>query len=175
MLTALMTCGLAVQGWAAEREDLAIFNDVSQQIQRYAYFTIFDTVSADVDGGAVVLTGKVTSPFKATEIAKRAAKVDGVRSVTNRIETLPVSSFDDELRLRIARAIYNHPALTIYGHGLNPSIHVIVERGRVTLDGVVNNDADRVVAGMAARGFQTFKVTNDLKTREEAKRDLERL
>ncbi len=174
-LSALLMLGLSGTAMAAEREDLAIFHDVSKQVQRYVYFTMFDTVSADVDNGIVVLTGKVTMPYKATDIARQVAKVDGVRQVHNRIETLPVSQFDDNLRLSIARALYSHPALHQYGLGVNPSIHVIVERGRVTLDGVVNNDSDRSIAHQITRSFGAFETKNELKTSAEMKVELEKL
>src|SRR5688572_23319122 len=111
VLSTLLMLALGADAWAAQREDLQVFNDVARSVQRYPYFTIFDTVSADVDNGVVVLTGKVTLGYKAKEIAKRVAKLDGVREVQNKIEVLPVSSFDDELRLRIARAVYAHPTL----------------------------------------------------------------
>jgi hyperosmotically inducible periplasmic protein len=176
IFTALLTLGLAGSAFAADRTDLQVFNDVAKQVNRYAYFTIFDSVHADVDDGVVVLTGKVTMPYKASEIEKRVAKVSGVTLVRNKIEVLPVSQFDNDLRQRIARALYANPALQMYGLGPNPSIHVIVERGHVTLDGVVNNDADRTIAMMVARQFGSFgEVRNNLKTNEEAKNDLEKL
>ena len=175
LLSTLLMVSLGAGASAAQREDLQVFNDVARQVQRYPYFTIFDSVHADVDDGRVVLTGKVTLGYKANEIAKRIAKVDGVRRVDNKIEVLPASTFDDDLRIRIARAVYAHPALHMYGLGPNHSIHVIVERGRVTLEGVVNNDADRIIANSIARSFSSFGVTNDLKTDDEMAQELERL
>lgn len=175
LVTGLLALGLGSPALAADRNNLQIFNDVSKQVTRYTYFTIFDTVHANVKDGVVTLTGKVTLPYKSTDIAKRVAKVEGVTQVQNRIEVLPVSQFDSDLRLRIARALYAHPSLAQYGLGPNPSIHVIVEHGRVTLDGVVNNDSDRSIARMVARQFMTFGVTDALKTNEEVKNELERL
>jgi len=176
IFSALLTMGLASSAFAADRSDLQIFNDVSKKVNRYSYFTIFDSVHANIHNGVVKLTGKVTMPYKASDIEKRVAEVEGVKQVVNKIETLPVSQFDNDLRLRIARALYANPALQMYGLGPNPSIHVIVERGHVTLDGVVNNDSDRLIAMSVARGFGSFgAVKNDLKTTEEVKSDLEKL
>ena len=128
------------------------------------------------DGNGVVeLTGKVTMPYKRDGIAERVAKVSGVTAVRNRITVLPVSQFDDDLRVRIARAIYSNPNFRGYGSRVNPPIHVIVERGRVTLEGVVNNNTDRVIAQSIASSFGAFKITSELKTIDEAKRELERL
>ena len=175
-VAALLSLCVGTHAWAADRTNLDVFNDVSGQVSRYAYFTIFDSVHAGVDDGVVTLTGKVTMPYKAEDIARRVAKVKGVTKVNNRIETLPVSQFDNNMRRQIAHAIYSHPSLHQYGLGPNPSIHVIVERGRVTLDGVVNNDADRDIARMVASSFGSFgQVKNALQTREEAKQKLEKL
>ena len=175
ILSALLTLGLAGPAWAADRENLQVFNDVSKAVQRYSYFTIFDSVHAGVADGVVTLSGKVTMPYKASDIVKRVAKVDGVTQVVNHIEVLPVSQFDDQLRVRIARAIYSNSSLANYGLGPNPSIHIIVERGRVTLDGVVMNDMDRQIARHVVGSFSTFGIKNELKTDEEVKQDLEKL
>jgi hyperosmotically inducible periplasmic protein len=156
--------------------NLQLFKDVQKQVLRYPQFSIFDSVHIALDNGAVELTGKVTMPYKRNELEKRVAKVAGVRSVTNRIETLPVSQFDDELRFRIARAIYSNANFWGYGSMVNPPIHVIVEHGRVTLEGVVNSNVDRMIARSIASSFSSFgPVANALKTEAEAKEELERL
>jgi hyperosmotically inducible protein len=157
-----------------DRKDLQVFNDISKSVNRYSYFTIFDDVNANVKDGIVTLTGKVTMPYKRDEIEKRVAKVDGVHQVRNQISVLPVSQLDDELRYRIARAIYNNPNFWNYALGPNPSIHIIVEHGRVTLSGVVNNAMDRTIANSIASGFNVFSVTNNLKTEAEVRDALEK-
>ena len=122
----------------------------------------------------MTLTGKVTLPYKAAEIAKRVAKVDGVTSVCNKIERCcqcrnsTISSVG-----QMARAIHSNPALSMYGHGANSSIHVI-EHGRVTLDGVVNNDADRQIANQVARLSHVRTEERIWKTNAEMKMELER-
>jgi hyperosmotically inducible protein len=157
------------------RKDLQIFNDVSRQVLRYAYFTIFDDVNASVDNGVVTLTGKVTMPFKSTEIQKRVAKVDGVTQVVNKIQVLPVSMFDDGLRYQIARAIYGNPSFWNYAAMVNPPIHIIVENGRVTLTGVVNSNVERMLARSIATQFDALSVKNDLKTDAEVQAALEKV
>jgi hyperosmotically inducible protein len=155
---------------------LQLFKDVQEQVLRYPQFSIFDSVHIALDNGAVELTGKVTMPYKRDELEARVARVAGVRSVTNRIETLPVSQYDDDLRFRIARAIYSNANFWGYGSMVNPPIHVIVEHGRVTLEGVVNNNVDRMIARSIASSFSSIgPVTNALQTESEAKEALERL
>jgi hyperosmotically inducible protein len=173
--TVIVLCAMSVPAWAAQREDLQIFNDLSRQVLRYTHFTIFDSINAQVDDGVVTLSGRVTMPYKRDEIAERIARVDGVRQVLNEIAVLPVSQFDDELRFRIARAIYGNSNFWTYGAMANPPIHIIVENGRVTLEGVVNSNVDRMLARSIASSFGAFSVTNNLKTDAEAAKELERL
>ncbi len=156
------------------RKDLQVFNDVSREVQRYAYFTIFDDVSASVHDGVVTLAGKVTMPFKSSEIQKRVAKVDGVTQVVNKIQVLPVSFFDDGLRYQIARAIYGNPSFWNYAAMVNPPIHIVVENGHVTLTGVVNSNVERMLARSIATQFDALSVTNDLKTDAEVQAALEK-
>ncbi len=173
--TVVLALAVSTPSWAAASEDLQIFQDVSKQVLRYPQFTIFDSINAQVNEGVVTLTGKVTMPYKSTDIERRVAKVSGVTKVDNRITVLPVSGFDDELRFRISRAIYGNSNFWRYGSMVNPPIHVIVENGRVTLEGVVATNMDRMLARSIASSFDAFKVTNNLRTDAEAKAELEKI
>lgn len=166
---------LATAAPAFAVEDLQIFRDVQRQVLRYTHFTIFDSISADVDEGVVTLTGRVTMPYKKTDIERRVREVSGIREVHNRIEVLPASQSDDRLRYNIARAIYGHPAFEPYARMVNPPIHVIVERGRVTLEGVVNSEVERALARSIAGSFLSFDIKNELRTEEEARAEIEKL
>ena len=157
-----------------ERKDLQVFNDVAKAVNRYAQFTIFDDLDVGVKDGVVTLTGKVTMPYKRDDIEKRVAKIAGVRQVRDQISVLPVSQFDDELRYRIARSIYRNSNFWNYAAMLNPPIHVIVDRGQVTLTGVVNSEVDRMLARSLATEFGAFSVTNNLKTDAEVREALEK-
>ena len=186
---AVLMLALGAPAWAADEPravsaiqasspdaNLQLFNAIQKQVLGYSQFSIFDSVHAQIDNGVVALTGKVTMPYKRNDIEKRVAKVAGVSRVVNRIDVLPVSQFDDELRFRIARAIYGNANFRSYGSRVNPPIHVIVEHGRVTLEGVVNSNVDRMIARSIASSFSSFgPVTNALKTDAEAKAELEKL
>jgi hyperosmotically inducible periplasmic protein len=150
-----------------ERKGLQVLKDVAEEVRQYTRFTIFDDVNAAIDAGVVTLSGKVTAPFKKDEIAARVAQVQGVREVRNDLAVLPVSPFDDELRLRIARAIYSNPSFWHYASMANPPIHIVVEHGRVTLTGVVATNVERMLARSLATTFGAFSVRNELKTDAE--------
>lgn len=175
----LMSAGLALSATIAradttDRKDLQVFNDVARSVNRYVHFTIFDDVNAQVKDGVVTLTGRVTMPYKRDDIMKRVADVDGVHEVRDHIAVLPVSQSDDRLRYQIARAIYSNPNFWNYAIGPNPSIHIIVEHGHVTLSGVVNNEIDRRLARSLVDQFGVMSVKNELKTDAEVKQELER-
>ena len=172
---AFALCLLAGTAQASEeRKDLQIANDISTTVNRYANFTIFDDVTMDVNEGVVTLGGKVTMPYKRDDIGKRVAKIEGVKEIRNRIGVLPVSSWDDELRYRIARAIYGNSNFWNYATMANPPIHIVVEHGRVTLTGVVQSNVDRMLARSLATNFNAFSVTNELKTDAEVRESLEK-
>ena len=159
-----------------ERKKLQVFEDIEQQVNRYYLFTIFDDVNVAIDEhGVVAMTGHVTSPHKSREIAKRVAGIEGVSGIDNAITVLPVSRYDDQLRYGIARAIYRNANFWRYGVGASPAIHIVVERGHVTLTGVVASQVDRQLAETLARQSRAFSVTNRLRTTEEARGELELL
>lgn len=160
---------------AQDRRDQQLFDAVATTVNRYAQLTIFDSIDASIENGHVVLSGWVTMPFKSTDLERRVARVDGVKSVVNKIEVTPVSQFDDELRFRIARAIYGHSSFWNYAAMANPPIRVVVVRGHVTLTGVVNSNVERVLARSLVVGFPVFSVNNLLKTDAEVRASLERL
>jgi hyperosmotically inducible protein len=160
---------------AQERKDLQLFRDVTGSVNRYTQFTIFDSIDASVSEGNVVLDGWVTMPYKKDDIERRVRRIDGINGVENKIQVLPVSQFDDELRFGIARAIYGNSAFWHYAAMVNPPIHIVVRGGRVTLQGVVQNNVERQLARSLATGFGSFEVKNELKTDEEVQAELERI
>jgi hyperosmotically inducible protein len=167
--TLALVAMLATGALAQDRRDVRLAEDVGRSITGYPRLTIFDDINATVDNGMVVLTGKVTMPFKKDDLEKRIAKIDGVRTLRNDIGVLPVSQFDDELRYRVSRAIYGNPSFWNYAAMANPPIHIIVEGGHVTLAGVVNSNVERMLARSLATGLGELSVTNSLKTDAEVK------
>lgn len=175
LVAALLTPAWAAAGAGAasqNRSDLELLRRVQQQVLGYSHYTVFDTISASIENGVVTLTGKVTRPDKREDIERRVAAVKGVQKVNNRIDVLPESKSDDELRVAIGQAIYDHPAFRQYAARVNPPIHIVVERGRVTLKGVVTDDSERLLAGSLAGRYQSFSVTNELITVKEARKEL---
>jgi len=164
-LLVTMTAG----AFAQDHRDVRLAEDIGRSITGYTRLTIFDDINATVENGMVVLTGKVTMPYKKNDLEKRIGKIDGVRGLRNDIGVLPVSQFDDDLRHRVSRAIYTNPSFWNYAAMANPPIHIIVEGGHVTLAGVVNSHVERMLARSLATGLGELSVTNALKTDAEVK------
>ena len=169
VLFTAMLLSLSTVAFAQDRRDVRLADDISRAVRSYPQLSIFDDISAEVDNGMVVVTGKVTRPYKKSDLERRIARIDGVRGFRSAIEVLPVSLFDEELRYRVARAIYGNPSFWNYASMANPPIHIMVERGRVTLVGVVNSNVERMLARSLATGLGELSVTNALKTDAEAR------
>ena len=172
LASASLVLALTVPAAAQQQTSLQLFRSVQRQVLAYPQFSVFDSINASIKDGTVTLTGKVTMPFKRTEIEERVRKIKGLKGVENKIEVLPASQSDERLRVGIANAIYGNAAFANYANQVNPPIHIIVERGRVWLEGVVANNVDRALAYSIASTFQTFALTNSLRTEEEVKKDL---
>lgn len=100
--------------------------------------------------------------------AENAGKhIEGVEHVDNQIEVLPPSPMNDRLRLRLFHAIYGYPALQKYALGVQKPIRIIVKNCHVTLEGVVDSDGDKNLAGLRTNGVSgTFSVTNNLQVQK---------
>jgi osmotically-inducible protein OsmY len=132
--------------------DNALVREVSERIRSYDLFTVYDDVNGRVRNGVIFLSGAVTQPNKLSDILERVAKVRGVQDIDNKIEVLPASDSDDRLRVAIANAIYRDEAFINYSLA-DPPVHVIVNRGHVTLTGYVRADLERFKAESNARAI----------------------
>jgi hyperosmotically inducible protein len=138
-------------------------NHVRHELVMLPYLNVFDDISFRVDGSTVTLFGAVTKPILKSDAENAVKRVEGVTRIENQIEVLPLSTFDDSIRMRTARAIYGYPALQRYGAGTMPSIHIIVKNGNVTLLGSVQSDMDKQLAFVRANGVPgVFAVHNEL-------------
>jgi len=152
---------------APDLKDVRILDDVTATVNGCPHFTIFDDVSVSVEDGIVTLAGKTTMGYKRDELQRRVAAIASVKQVVNQLEVLPASTFDDTLRQQIARAIYGNANFWTYAAMRNPPIHIIVDRNRVTLTGLVRSETDRRLAQALANQFNALSVANELKTDTE--------
>ena len=143
----------------------SLWEQVAGRLRRYSDYTMFDQIDMGVDDGVVTLVGKVTAPFKVDDVTRLVSRVPGVREIANLVETLPASPADDDVRAALAQQIYSHPVLSRYATRSDPPIHIIVERGRVTLIGAVGSRLERRIAKTIALGAPgVLSVDNALQT-----------
>jgi hyperosmotically inducible periplasmic protein len=141
-----------------------IENEVRRELVTLPFYSLFDNFTFRVDGETVTLTGKVSRPTLKSDAQNVVKKIEGVEKVDNQIEVLPLSPNDDRLRLALYRSIYGHSVLQTLAIRAVPPIHIIVENGNVTLEGVAANEMQKNVAGAQANSVSgVFSVTNNLR------------
>lgn len=165
-LLALVTLGAAQDAQRDQpsaKSQERIVKEVRHELLMLPYFGVFDYIAFKVDGYNVTLLGQVVRPTTKSDAENAVKHIEGVEKVDSQIEVLPPSPNDDRLRQRLFRAIYGFPALQKYELGVQKPIRIIVKNGHVTLEGVVDNDGDKNLAGIRANGVSgSFSVTNNL-------------
>jgi hyperosmotically inducible protein len=162
-LFALSSLGIAQDSQLSAKSEDRIVKEVRHELLMLPYFGVFDYIAYKVTGPTVTLLGQVVRPTLKSDAENVVKRIEGVEKVDNQIEVLPASPMDDRLRLQLFRAIYQYPALQKYELGVQKPIRIIVKNGRVSLEGVVDNEADKNLAGMRANGVPgIFSVTNNL-------------
>src|ERR1700722_606148 len=147
----------------SSRSQERITKEVRHELLMLPYFGVFDNIAFKVDGSAVTLLGQVVRPSLKSDAENAVKHIEGVDKVDNQIDVLPPSPMDDRIRIRLFRSIYQYPSLQKYALGVQKPIRIIVKNCHVTLEGVVDSDADKNLAGIRANGVPgTFSVTNNL-------------
>ena len=132
------------------------------------FYGVFDSFEFKVSGSKVTLLGQVTKPTLKTEAERAVKKIEGVESVDNQIEVLPLSPNDGRIRLAVYQAIYGHASLNQYALRAVPTIHIIVKNGNVTLVGAVATESDKNVAGIQANSVAgVFALKNELRVEKD--------
>jgi len=143
---------------------LRLETDVQRELLALPYYTVFDFLAFRIEpGGTVRLLGQVVRPTLKSDAERRLKGIEGIDQVINDIEVLPTSPADERIRIAVARNIYRSDALDRYGFQVQPSIHIIVKQGRLVLEGVVDTETDKTIAGLKAKEIgAVFEVKNNL-------------
>lgn len=150
-----------------------IVREVHHELVMLPFYGVFDNLAYKVDpDGTVTLLGQVSRPTLKSDAENSVKRIEGVEKVVNNIEVLPPSPNDDRIRRAVYRAIYGNSVLSQYQLRAVPPIHIIVDRGHLTLEGVVARQMDKQVAGSQANSVSgVFSVTNNLRVEEGDKKD----
>jgi hyperosmotically inducible periplasmic protein len=164
-ITYSMLASAPVFAQNSSRSQSRVVREIRHELVTLPYYDVFDWLEGELrPDGSVVLRGQVVRPTTRKEAEARVRDIEGVEQVVNEIEVLPASPSDDRLRRALYRAIfsYNSP-LFRYATRSVPPIHIIVNRGRATLKGIVATEGDKRIAYVRARGVPgLFDVKNEL-------------
>jgi hyperosmotically inducible protein len=170
-LKSFLILSIAIIGFSYTNVQAQSFSDtqrieqkVFKKIIGLPYYGVFDNIKFQVDGSTVILSGKVYSLGVKNSAENVVKKIDGVENVINNIEMLPPSSFDNSIRRNIVRSFARDGGnLYSYLREPNPSIRIIVDNGRVALEGYVSSKGDYNLANILANGIPgVFNVENNL-------------
>src|SRR5581483_2608293 len=141
-----------------------IVKEVHHELVVLPYYGVFDDLKYQVSpDGTVTLMGYVVNPVLKKDAENAVKRIEGVTRVVNNIQVLPTSFNDDRLRRELYRAIYGNEVLSQYALRAVPPIHIIVNNGHVTLEGVVARPMDKQIAEIQAKSVPgVFSVTNNL-------------
>jgi hyperosmotically inducible protein len=154
-------------------ERLRLIQKVRRELVTLPRYGVFDWLEYEVGAdGAVKLMGQVVRPITKSDATGRIKRIEGVSRVINEIEVLPLSPMDDRLRIKLYRSLFNfNSPLFRYATGSVPPIHLIVNRGRATLKGVVATEGDRNFAYIKANTVPgLFEVNNELRVEKPSVR-----
>lgn len=163
VLMALSSSAVNAQSFSGSGSTRSIEDQVRKRILMLPRYEIFDAIGYQVNGDTVTLTGKVRNAVNRKDAERSVSKIDGVNRVVNEIEVLPVGGYDESIRLRLYQTLASSGSLSRYMWENNPDIRLIVDRGHVTLEGVVSNRGDYNTMNILAHGVSgVFTVTNNL-------------
>jgi hyperosmotically inducible periplasmic protein len=167
LMALVMAGGLGAQDQkdvsAKTKTEKRLQKEVRHELVTLPFYDVFDNFEYKINGGTVTLMGQVTQPNLKSDAEKAVKQIEGVDRVENRIEVLPLSPMDDQLRRAVYRAIYGDPGLSRYSIQAIPSIHIIVRNGHVFLEGAAATEMDKNLAYLRANSVPgVFSVTNNL-------------
>jgi hyperosmotically inducible protein len=142
---------------------------VRHELAMMPYISEFDFISFTQSGGDVILTGwtvRTTNRSTAYNVVK---DIDGVETVINNIEVLPLGSLDMQIRAAARAALQRQLSRYFWGNGSD--IKIIVKDGQIILLGTVATKADSDVAFIQCNSVSgAFKVFNMLRVQGSEKK-----
>jgi hyperosmotically inducible periplasmic protein len=141
----------------------SLSREIHHQLLVLPFYSVFDSINFTLDGRKVTLTGQVLRHTLKEHAEAEVKSIEGVDTVVNQIEVLPVSATDDDLRRAVYRALYEDRILERYATQTVPPVHIIVKNGHVALEGTVESVSDKNLAGARAATVPNITgIKNDL-------------
>jgi hyperosmotically inducible protein len=155
--------GALLVAGSSSAKDVSLTDKVRHELNMLPYYGVFDAIAYEVNGDAVTLSGAVHYPVLASDAVNVVKHIPGVGSVSNQIEVLPLSRFDDQIRLAAWRTVYSWPAMSRVATMPLPPVRILVKNGDITLVGMVPSQADKDALNIRVNGIpNVFSVKNEL-------------
>ncbi len=152
---------LVVRGLPAK--DVSLDDKVRHELNMLPYYGVFDAIAYEVNGNEVTLSGAVHYPVLAADAVNVVKGIPGVTSVSNQIEVLPLSRFDDQIRLAAWKTVYSWPTMSRVASMPLPPVRILVKNGDITLVGSVPTQADKDALNIRVNEIpNVFSVKNEL-------------
>jgi len=142
---------------------------IRHELARMPYISEFDFISFTQSGADVILTGWTVRNTNRSTAYNVVKDIEGVETVINNIDVLPLGSLDMQIRAAARTALQRQLSRYFWGNGSN--IKIIVKDGQIILLGSVANKADSDVAFIQCNSVSgAFKVFNMLRVRDSEKK-----
>jgi hyperosmotically inducible periplasmic protein len=149
----------------SQASDARLQQELSRKLtyDRVGHAPVFDNLTVDVKQGVATVGGTVRD-YPARDVALADVRnTAGVKDVVDNIKVAPLSPNDDRIRLAVARAVYGAGPLNRYAIDPAAPIRIVVVNGHVDLEGEVNTQLEKTLAGMQANSVPgVFSVKNNL-------------
>ena len=151
---------------AASKPERSLNEQVYRRLKGMINANVFDFVDWEINGSTVTLTGKVYTIGTRRDAANQVKDLPGVTTVINNIQQLPASPYDDRIREAAYAEFSSRGPAQYFGHP-NPDVRIIVENGRLTLEGYVTSKRHGDTLNILANSIPgVFSVTNNLRIGE---------
>ena len=168
LVLAIMILGFSfananAQTYASNSSVRKIEQQVFKKINGLPFYGLYDHIAFQVEGSTVTLYGKVLSLETRSDAEKAVSKIEGVTSIVNKIENITPSPYDARIRRDIVSEFSDHAGLSGYLRGPHPSVRLIVDNGRIALEGYVSDRATANLMNILVNGVPgVFGVENNL-------------
>ena len=133
------------------------------------YISEFDFISFAMVGDSVILSGWTVRQTNRSDAQNIVKNIEGVGTVINNIDILPLGSFDMRIRAAARGALQTN--LSRYFWGSGSDIKIIVKNGDIILIGTVTNQGDKDIAGIRCNQVPgAFHIFNLLKVQGGGKK-----
>jgi len=155
--------GAMLSAGALAAKDVTLTDKVRHELNMLPYYGVFDAIGYEVNGDTVTLTGAVHYPVLASDAVNVVKHIPGVAKVQDQIEVLPLSRFDDQIRLAAWRTVYSWPSMSRVVSMPLPPVRILVKNGDVTLVGMVPTQADKDALTIRVNSIpNVFSVKNEV-------------